>query len=242
MTARLLIVDDEVDTCENLRDIFCDFGYDVDMAHDGESALKLVGKKDYDVALLDLRMPGMDGLELYRRIRQQSAGTVAIVVTAYATSETAASIKEAGAWRIMSKPVDLDALIGLVNSAVDQPLILIIDDDKDLCENLWDLFREHELRVCLAHDAGETAQRLRDSQHQVVIIDLKLPGANGLEVLRQVRSANPSARTVMITGHREEMAAAIDQAVSDGIDAVAYKPFDVANLISTVRNLANKAS
>ena len=90
-TPRVLVVDDEPDTCANLSDILTEQGYQVDVAHDGLSALKLVKKNVYDVALLDLKMPGIDGLELYRRIRTISADTVAIVVTAYASSTTATS-------------------------------------------------------------------------------------------------------------------------------------------------------
>src|SRR5436190_21844803 len=86
----ILVVDDEVDTCHNLSDILTDLGYRVDMAHDGLSALELVRQNHYDLALLDLKMPGMDGLTLYREIKKLRAGTVAIVVTAYATSGTAA--------------------------------------------------------------------------------------------------------------------------------------------------------
>ena len=97
---RVLIVDDEADTCANLADIFSDFGYYVDTASDGPSALQLINSQPfYDIVLLDLRMPGMDGLELYRRIKQTSAGTEALIVTAYASSDTAKSAIAAGARR-----------------------------------------------------------------------------------------------------------------------------------------------
>src|SRR5574337_855980 len=99
---RLLVVDDEVDTCANLSDILTDLGYQVDVAYDGLSALELVKQHAYDVALLDLKMPGMDGLELYRRLKQLQSGTVAIVVTAYASSSTANAALAAGAWKIVS--------------------------------------------------------------------------------------------------------------------------------------------
>src|SRR6266487_2994333 len=147
---RILIVDDEPDTCANLSDILADLGYQVDTAFDGFAALELVKKGTYDVALLDLRMPGMDGLELYRRIREISAGTVAIVVTAYASSDTAKSVMSAGAWKIVPKPVSIGSLLGLVSQALDTPLILVVDDDRDLCENLWDLLHERGYRVHLA--------------------------------------------------------------------------------------------
>src|SRR6185369_14300190 len=88
--ARMLIVDDDQDTCANLSDIFSDRGFQADVAYNGRAALLLVERHSYDVALLDLKMPGMDGLELYRHIHRISAGTVAILVTAYVNSETAA--------------------------------------------------------------------------------------------------------------------------------------------------------
>ncbi len=67
-TPSILVVDDEVDTCCNLSDILTDLGYGVDVAHEGQTALAMVRRKSYDVALLDYNMPGMDGLTLYREI------------------------------------------------------------------------------------------------------------------------------------------------------------------------------
>ena len=66
MTGHILVVDDEVDTCRNLRDILNDYGYEVDIAHDGPRAIELVRANAYDLALLDLRMPGMDGISVLR--------------------------------------------------------------------------------------------------------------------------------------------------------------------------------
>jgi two-component system response regulator HydG len=97
-TPSILVVDDEVDTCRNLSDILTDLGYSVDIAHEGLTALEMVRQKPYDVALLDLKMPGMDGLNLYREIKKLRAGTVAIVVTAYAGGDTKAEALAAGAW------------------------------------------------------------------------------------------------------------------------------------------------
>jgi len=88
-TTSILLVDDDEDICENMADIFTDLGYDVSVAHEGQAALNLVRARQYDVALLDLKMPGMDGLSLYREIKKVQAGTVAFLVTAYAGVSTA---------------------------------------------------------------------------------------------------------------------------------------------------------
>src|SRR5262245_58434881 len=236
----VLVVDDDVDTCRNLSDILTDLGYRVDMAHDGPSALELVRRKAYDVALLDYKMPGMDGLTLYREIKKLRAGTVAIVVTAYASSNTATEALSAGAWQVLAKPIDFPKLLGLVNEALGQPLVMVVDDDHDLCTTLWELLRDRGYRVSLAHDEKQAAEQLKDQQFKVVLIDMKLPAADGSAVFRRVRQTNPQTRTVVITGYRAEMDRLVNQVVDEGADAVCYKPFDVPSLLSTLKKLSDE--
>lgn len=235
----ILVVDDEVDTCQNLADILEDLDYDVDVAHDGPSALELVRRKAYDVALLDLRMPGMDGLTLYRKIREEQAGMVALVVTAYATTETAEEALDAGAWQVLAKPVDFSRLLPLVEDAIRQPLVLIVDDDEDLCSNLWDTLRERDYRVCLAHTEQEAEELLDSRDFQVVLIDLRLPGGDGRNLLLTLDRQHPEARAVLITGHRQDFEETIQQALTEGADAVCYKPFDVRELLETIARLTD---
>lgn len=237
--ASVLIVDDDVDTCENLADILSDSDYHVNVAHDGEAALELAREKPYDVALLDLKMPGMDGLTLYREIKKLQAGTVAIVVTAYASSATAEQILEAGAWQIIPKPIDVTTLLAQVEQVLDQPLVMVVDDDHDLCETLWDLLREKGYRVCLAHDVEAAAERIRNKAHQAVLVDMKLPDGDGRKVLKLVRKTNPQARTLLISGYRDEMSDGIEQALREGAGGVCYKPFDVPQLLQTVQSLVS---
>ena len=237
-TPSILVVDDEVDTCRNLSDILTDLGYIVDIAHEGLTALAMVRQKPYDVALLDLKMPGMDGLTLYREIKKLRAETVAIVVTAYAGGDTKAEALAAGAWQVLSKPVDFPKLLGLVDEALGQPLVMVIDDDHDLCANLWDLLRERGYRVCIAHDEKEAVERLKGREFKIVLIDMKLPDGDCSTVFRLVRQTNPQARTVVITGHRSEMDQLVKQVMDEGADAVCYKPFDVPRLLTTLQHLS----
>jgi CheY-like chemotaxis protein len=233
----ILVVDDEVDTCHNLSDILTDLGYEVDTAYDGLSALELARKKIYDVALLDLKMPGMDGLTLYRELRKLQSGTVAMVVTAYASKDATEAALAAGAWQVLSKPVDFSRLLKLVDEALGQPVVMVVDDDHDLCNTLWDLFRERGYRVCLAHNEPEAAEKLKRRTFDAVLIDMKLPGGNGGDVFRLVRETNPQARTVVITGHRAEMDQVVRRVVGEGADAVCYKPFDVPQLLTALERL-----
>jgi CheY-like chemotaxis protein len=238
--ATILVVDDDVDTCANLSDILTDLGYHVDTAHGGPAALELARRRRYDIALLDFKMPGMDGLTLYRELRQVQAETVAIVITAFAGKATAEEALAAGAWRVLPKPVDFLKLLGLVDQALGQPLVLVVDDDPDLCSALWDLLRERGFRVALAHDDNEANRRLKDRNFKVVLIDMKLPHGDGATVFRLVRQAYPEARTVVITGARPEVDQQLRQVLAEGADAVCYKPFDVPQLLQTLSRLAGE--
>lgn len=236
----ILVVDDEVDTCRNLADIFTDLGYRVDIAHDGPSALKLVRDNTYDVALLDMKMPGMDGLTLYREIKKLSSGTVAIIVTAFVSTATTSEALAAGAIEVLPKPVDFPRLLGRMGQALDQPLALVVDDDEDLCDNLWDLLHEKGYRVCVAHNENQAAARLKTRDYHVVLIDMKLPQGNGQGVFQKVKEANPRARTIAITGCGAETEHLVEKVVAEGADAVCYKPFDVNALLSTLERLSGK--
>jgi DNA-binding NtrC family response regulator len=240
MSCRILVVDDDQDTCRNLSDILTDFGHTVTTAHDGPSALAVVREHAFDVALLDFKMPGMDGLTLYRVIKRLRPETVAIIITADATEDTTENALHAGAWRVLHKPVDLQLLMGLVETAENQPLILIVDDDADLCASLWDVFRDHGFRVAIALDATEAVRALDGGRQRVVLLDMKLPHGDGADVLQAVRERNPRARVVLITGHRAELEGVIQRAVTEGADAVCYKPFDMPMLVGTIQELASR--
>ena len=146
----------------------------------------------------------------------------------------------AGAWRTLSKPVDFPLLLNLMDEALDQPMILIVDDDQELCENLWEIFRSRGFRACLAHGIDQAITYARERDYGVVLIDMRLPEGNGSQVFQYVRSVSPEARTILITGHRGDMEVVVDRILKEGGDAVCYKPFDVDNLLSRVRQLAEK--
>lgn len=118
--ASILIVDDEVDTCRNLADIFSDMGFRVDMAHEGRTAIEKVRTARYDLVILDLMMPGMDGLAVYQEIKQIRPETVAVLATAYSNHPRAEQSISVGVWQLVPKPVDVARLLSIVDEAASQ--------------------------------------------------------------------------------------------------------------------------
>ncbi len=114
----ILVVDDDADTRQNMADLFGDLGYAVDAAEGGEAALEKARQQPYDLGLLDLRMPGMDGLTLCRHLKRLQPRMVTMIITAYGGSEVDEEAGAAGARHVLSKPVHFPRLLALVEQAV----------------------------------------------------------------------------------------------------------------------------
>ena len=119
-THKILVVDDEKIVRESLFHWFEDEGYFVDTAENALDALKQFDKGKYDLILLDMKMPGMSGLELLSKLKEIDKDTVVILITAFASVPTAIQALKDGAYDYVTKPVDPDELNNLVKNAIEQ--------------------------------------------------------------------------------------------------------------------------
>lgn len=112
--ARVLVVDDEEDLRRLLSDIVTKAGYEVMSASDGEEAIGLVKQSRYDVALLDIQMPNMSGIEVLRYLQKNSKNTKSIILTGYADLKHAMEAREFGAQDFISKPYKLEDVLATI--------------------------------------------------------------------------------------------------------------------------------
>ena len=116
----ILIVDDEKIVRESLFHWFEDEGYEIDTAEDAEKALQKFEKGKFDLILLDMKMPGMSGLELLPKLKQIDSDCFVILITAFASVPSAIQALKDGAYDYVTKPVDPDELSHLVENALEQ--------------------------------------------------------------------------------------------------------------------------
>ena len=110
----VLIVEDEAIMRESLRDWLKDEGYQVETVEQGEEALKAITEREFGIVLLDMRLPGKDGLEVLREVKTQSPQLKGIIITAYPSVETAVEAMKIGAVDYLTKPLDLNNLEELI--------------------------------------------------------------------------------------------------------------------------------
>lgn len=117
MSIRILLVDDETDFLETMAKRFTIRKMPVATATSGQEALRLMDEQEFDVVVLDVRMPGMDGLELLRQIRVKRPITEVIMLTGHASLETGMQGMKLGAYDYILKPADFDELLDKVRKA-----------------------------------------------------------------------------------------------------------------------------
>ena len=116
--ARVLLADDEVDFTENTKTLLEHRGYDVTAVNSGDSAIRTLGQERYDVMVLDLKMPGRDGISTLKEIKKLQLHTQILVLTGHGAINTALEAMELGAYDYLTKPCDIDELTEKLEDAM----------------------------------------------------------------------------------------------------------------------------
>jgi len=108
--------------------------------------------------------------------------------------------------------------------------ILIVDDDQAMCETLADILIEKGYDVSVTQDGLMALREMRNKHYDLILIDIMMPGMNGVEALQQIKRIDPDAMTVVMTGH-SRLEDFVSEALWTGVDGVLYKPFDIEAVI-----------
>ncbi|NCF11004.1 MAG: response regulator [Gammaproteobacteria bacterium] len=127
---RVLVIDDEAAICQVLADAIRRGGFDVDYVNDGEQALETLRGGDFDIALCDIKMPGIDGIEMVRQARDSGIDTTFLMMTAYASVSTAIEAMRAGAYDYMIKPLRNEDVLRRLDQIAD--IISLRDENRTL--------------------------------------------------------------------------------------------------------------
>jgi two-component system, NtrC family, response regulator HydG len=112
----IMVVDDDTALAEGIADVLDAKGYNVYIANDGFEALDMVKKDNFEIVLMDIKMPVMNGVETYKRIKAVRPLVKVIMMTAYSTENLVDEAMYEGTVEVMNKPVDLDRLLALIEA------------------------------------------------------------------------------------------------------------------------------
>jgi len=235
---KILVVDDNREFCQNVNDILELKGYQVVTAYDGFKALGLVKQDGFELVLMDIKMPAMDGVETFKKVKEIAPDIPVIMVTAHAVEDLIREALREGAFGALKKPLDFDQVFELIErTCPNGALILVVDDDENLCANLKDVLSDNGYRVSAAHDGEQAIQTAWENNFDIMLIDMKLPALNGLETYLSIRDFRPNVAVIIITGYPMEMSDLVGQALQQNAYTCLEKPIDTGKLVSLLERI-----
>lgn len=236
----VLVVDDDAGICEMMTDVLELEGYSVTAAYDGGSAIACIGKEKFDVVLMDMKMPGMNGVETLKEIRKIAPGLPVIMITAFAVEDMIRESIREGAFAAMRKPLDFALLFSTIEAARGRGgLILVADDDENICSVMYDNLTEKGYRVEIAEDGMKAVEKTRDMNYDAIILDIHMPVINGYEAFLSIREIRPDAIVIIITGYPEKMKDLVQKSLNKGAHISLTKPVDMDSLFEILEEIVN---
>jgi len=241
--ANILIVDDNTSLCRTMSFVLGRQGYAVNTAKDGMEAIERVKERSYDMIFMDIKMPLMDGVETYRRIKRIRPEAVVMMMTAYAVEDLVQQALEEGAYGIVYKPLDIEKVVATIEEAAEAKegaLVMVVDDDPGTCITLRNILIRKGYEVGVAHTGEEAIVMAQERVYDIIFIDMKLPTINGLETYLAIRETNPKVVAIVMTAYRQEMSELVEQALRSSAYTCLYKPLEMAELVSLVEEVRKR--
>lgn len=246
---RVLLVDDEEDFLASVRKPLKRRGFVVTTAPDGEEAIEEIEHGTFDVVVLDVRMPGMNGEQVFHEIRRRRPGLPIVMLTGHGTIAQAFRTSKDGVFDYLAKPCDVEILADVLRRATadldreyDDPAmaptnevcVLVIDDDTDLLDSLSQSLSRRNIVVSIAPDGERGLAQAESKVFDVVLLDLEMPGIGGPATLTRFKGLHPYTEVIALTAQSDPDASMV--AILNGAFDVLTKPVDVDELLRRVRD------
>jgi len=230
---RILIVDDNADFAESLGEALQLHGHEVALAFDGQEGVRRYREEDFDIAFMDVRMPGQNGVESFMQIRQLKPDARVVMMTGFSVEQLLEQAVQSGAWGVLHKPLDMDRVLDMLKQ-VSPAGILIADDDRDFVNGLREVLEEHGYRVLVAYNGREAVERVSAGGVDVLVLDLRMPILDGLGVYLELRRRGRVVPTIIATAFAAEEADALDRLAAYEVSGVLTKPFKTEALLRAI--------
>ncbi|MBI2336700.1 MAG: response regulator [Deltaproteobacteria bacterium] len=233
----ILVVDDQIGMLETFTDILADRGFRVETAEDGFTAIDKVKKDSFDIIFMDIKMPGINGVQTFREIRKINEKTRVIMMTAYAVEDLIKEAIEEGAYTVIYKPFDMDKVIRTIERVLKTQLILVVDDRLEDRETFKDLLETRGYKVATAQSGREAIELLRKGDNfDIIFLDVKMPEFDGIATFDEIHKLTPEIPVIMVTAYTAEEIT--KEALNKGAYACLFKPIDMERLVKLLDEVA----
>jgi len=237
---KMLVVDDDRRMVKTICDILRVKGHDPHPAYSGEEAVDMAKGESFDCVLMDFKMPGMDGVEALKMIKAVAPDLPVVLMSAYATEVQAEEASRQGAFAVLAKPIDLQIVLSFLALLRKEESILVVDDDPVFCGILREILQERGFLVETEADPARVIGHMEADYKLLVVLDLKLGGSDGIDILGDIRRKYPTKPVVLVTGYREESADSLEKGMRIGAYTCLYKPQVAEKIVGIIEEIRRR--
>ncbi len=237
---RIFVVDDHEDIAEGLADVLRLHGHDVEIAHNGQQAIRVFQEQEFDLAFMDVMMPGMNGVESFLEIRKLKPGAKVIMMTGYSVEQLLAQAIDNGAYGVLQKPVAMEEVLKVLERVDSHGMVLVADDDPNFSANVQTLLQSHGYKVSIARTGRQALDTVLAGGIDILVLDLELPVVSGLEVYMELKKRGRLIPTVVVTACRPDQYEALDGLNAISATGILTKPFDSQQLLEALGNIVTE--
>jgi DNA-binding NtrC family response regulator len=206
-------------------------GWDPTPGYSGEEAIRAVGAKPYAAVIMDVKMPGLNGVEAFRVIRREHRNLPVILMTAYAAQELLAQAEREGVLTILPKPLPLARLTDTLAELARTGPVLVLDDEPEFLETLTTILTARHLDVIKAATLDQTLQLLTGTTPRVIVMDLQLGDFSPQDAVLAIKKISPEVLLILYSGHPELIDETVAGLPSEWVHATLRKPFAPDRLV-----------
>lgn len=228
---RVLVVDDDCDHAESLADVIEMRGHTVQIANSGEEALACFRAEDFDFVLLDVKLPGINGVETFLEMRKIRPNVQVMMMTGYSVEQLVARAVEGGALGVLHKPFAALQVLDLLTKIKPRGRILVADGDAAFVDSVVPILKGAGYAVDIATTGAEALDKMIGEPVDCLVLDLQLPVLSGAELYARLIKAGHKVPSVLVTGGDE---AEQDPELRSKIRGMLFKPFDPNALLTAI--------
>lgn len=237
---RALVVDDDRSMVKTLADVLTLKGWDVSTAFDGRAAVAAVVKEKFDVVLMDVKMPSMDGVSAFKMMKAANPDVRVVLMTAYAAHELMMEAECAGVVRIIPKPVDVAALLELLAGSLDRSHpVLLIDSDAAFLKTLSEVLCLSGFDIVEAATLGQALRLMTERPPAAVLLHMHLGSATPREAVMAVQQVSPDVALVIYSGRPGAEEEARRALPPDSMHTYLQKPFAIGEVTGVLNAIGS---
>jgi len=203
---KILIADDEDGLRLSMAGIIEMEGHEVLDASNGFDAIELVKQHSFDIAFLDIKMPGIDGVETFKQIKKFSPETVVVMMTAYAVQHLIKEAIDEGAYACINKLFDMEKIMETIKDVSKKPFIMVVADDQKLCETMNKNFTDLGFNVVTKSSETEGLELVNRKIPDVVFLDSAGGNQSALDIFKKFKDSlgDKCPKTILLSGNPKD--------------------------------------